>query len=98
MDILFFWAVAVGLFGFLGHLVGRGRGNHSAGMVLGMLLGPLGCLIAALLPDTRTKALGARGERVARPDPMEDWEARERAKVPLAVPPHLRGRKVDDEE
>ena len=94
MEVLFLWAIGTGLFGFLGHVLGRGRGNESAGMILGMLLGPLGCLIAALLPDTRTKP---RGECVARPDRMEEWEARERAKVPLAVPSHLRGRTVDDE-
>lgn len=44
------------LLGLLGAFVGRMRQHGIAGFWLGFLLGPLGVVVAALLPDDRTRA------------------------------------------
>lgn len=57
-DVLF-WIVGsiVGLLMscLIGQLIGRCRGEQSFGGALGLLLGPFGWLIAALLPDKRLR-------------------------------------------
>ncbi len=54
----FYVIVAVGFAvacGFLGYFVGKAKGNEGFGALLGTILGPLGILIAALLPDSTNK-------------------------------------------
>lgn len=41
------------LFGLLGCVVGRMRSHGVAGFWLGFLLGPIGIVVSALLPDDR---------------------------------------------
>lgn len=43
---LVFWTL-------LGALIGKQKGRADSGVVWGLLLGPIGCLITALLPDRR---------------------------------------------
>lgn len=47
--LLLVWAVGGGL---IGGVVGRSRGRGDVGALLGMVLGPIGWLIAAFLPRT----------------------------------------------
>jgi hypothetical protein len=84
---------------WLGKVVGGMRGQAELGLLLGLLLGPLGVLVAVVLPESRGGGGPAAGKRehVARRDPMAEWEAAERAKTPLPVPEHLRGKRVEDE-
>jgi hypothetical protein len=87
--------------GILGGIIGEGRGRGGAGFMCGFMLGPLGVIIALLLPreEKRPAAIApVQKKRVAvMPDQVELWEARERNKKVLQVPEHLRGRRVDEE-
>lgn len=87
--------------GILGGIIGDGRGRGSAGFLCGFMLGPLGVVIALLLPKEQVRAAVSapvQKRRVAVvPDQVELWEAAERNKKVLPVPPHLRGRRVDEE-
>lgn len=52
MEIVFLLAVvSMIVCGRLGYIVGRTRRQESLGLLLGVILGPLGVLIAALLPE-----------------------------------------------
>lgn len=101
MALLFFWTIGVLICGIIGGVCGANRGRGPSGFLLGALFGPLGILLALFLPeDPKAKASvavkRARAE-YKKPDPLDEFEARERAKVPLAVPKHLRGRRVEDD-
>lgn len=95
--------VGMAVCGFLGYAVGETRNQGGLGCCLGLLLGPLGILIAALLPKQEAPKVPRWKEKQARKyraapvmDPVEEWEAKERAKQPLPVPPHLKGKTQDD--
>jgi hypothetical protein len=103
----YFWGFGLGwiLIAGLGALVGSGRGQTGLGLLLGAILGPLGVAIACFLPKDRVSreeelakgGLSKRERYVPRKgDPMEDWEAKERAKTPLPVPLHLRVKRWDE--
>jgi hypothetical protein len=47
--------------GGIGALIGRARGRISSGLVWGVLLGPLGWLVTALLPDHRLECPLCKG-------------------------------------
>ena len=49
-EIVFGWLAAGVVFGCIGAWAAGTKGNGSAGLVLGFLLGPLGLLIAMLIP------------------------------------------------
>lgn len=54
---LIFGLLAVGaVFGVIGALVAGTKGNGGAGFLLGFLLGPIGILIAMLIPASEKKA------------------------------------------
>jgi hypothetical protein len=79
--------------GFLGYAVAHTRNQGGLGLVLGLLLGPLGILVAALLPR-QEPAPGPRGAsqgrslaRRATTDPVDAWEARERDRRKFSAPP-----------
>jgi hypothetical protein len=88
------WATVFGLFGWA---VGRHKGRGADGAWLGILLGLLGVVIAAILPPVKTRGrpsstlntTGTKGPparqrnsiRGFQPDPMEVWEAAEKAKT-----------------
>jgi hypothetical protein len=42
-------------FGFCGCAIAKDKGRETAGGLLGLFLGPVGCIIAALLPDKKTR-------------------------------------------
>ena len=44
------FVLSVVLFGWIGGACGVSRGRKTAGMWLGILLGPIGCIIALFLP------------------------------------------------
>lgn len=50
--LLFFWLILALVFASLGSWIGGigGKGNEQTGFILGALLGPLGLIIAALIP------------------------------------------------
>lgn len=100
MDDNFILVVWIGggiLFSILGWMIGDSRGRPGAGFLCGFLLGPLGCVIALFLPK-ETAAGPARRRRPGQPtarerrmpvkaDPLEEWEAREKAKAGPPPPP-----------
>jgi hypothetical protein len=107
MDEVFFFLlfVLIGALvcGFIGYAVGDTRQQGGLGFVLGFLLGPLGILVAVLLPRKELPQRQRWQEKQARKyraapvmDEVEAWEARQRAKEPLPVPPHLKGRTLDE--
>ena len=51
--IVLFWILSVVLFGFIGCFIGQSKGAGGAGFVLGALLGPVGCVLAAFLEGNR---------------------------------------------
>ena len=55
---LFIWIL---IFGLVGALIGRRRGRIGSGVFWGVLFGPLGWLIVALLKDLRQKCPHCRG-------------------------------------
>lgn len=72
------WAIAAVGCGVLGYFVGNLRGQAMMGGVLGFLLGPLGVLIAALLPEAYEEPRYGRsvGHILAKrreEDQTEDW-------------------------
>ena len=78
------WATVFGLFGWA---VGRHKGRGADGAWLGILLGLLGVVVTAILPPIKPKRRRAATPQVPvsaaepyRPDPMEVWEAAEKAK------------------
>jgi len=91
-----FFGVAVS--GLLGFLIGDRSGNGLAGLVLGVVLGPLGWLIAALVlkekpTQTRRRPVMPRREVI---DEVEAWERKRRVTPLPPVPEHLRGKKIED--
>jgi hypothetical protein len=71
--ILLAWS----LFAGLGYYVAIQKGRPPAeGLVLGLLFGPLGCLVAALLPgqDRRSKGTAAGGARTPGWSSAEDFD------------------------
>ena len=87
----------------LGLVIGASRGRAGAGFLCGFLLGPLGVIIALFLPkeentEGRKPGSPTKRKRVMPTtiDPLEAWEAKERAKTVLEVPEHLRGHLEDD--
>jgi hypothetical protein len=101
MEFLIGMLFACFVCGCLGGMIGEGRGRGGAGFMCGFLLGPLGVVIALLLPreekqPTAIPPIQKRRETVV-PDQVDLWEAQERNKKVLPVPIHLRGRQVDEE-
>jgi hypothetical protein len=88
----------------LAWMIGASRGRGAAGFLCGFLLGPLGVIIALFLPkgeEEKSRKPGAPVSRQRRmpvmQDPIEEFEARERARRAFEeTPTHLRGRRVDD--
>lgn len=72
MEILIPLIVFVVIFGFIGMAIGDlgGKKNGPVGFILGGLLGPIGCIIAAVIPPAadsdKVKAETAEKERLAR--------------------------------
>lgn len=71
--------------GCLGMAVASGKNQAGMGFALGLLLGPLGILIAVLLPKKAEPTSGAQRARkkmesfaARRGDPVEEWERRQR--------------------
>lgn len=52
MTLIIAWAV----FGIVGHFIGERKGRAAQGVVLGVLLGPIGWLLVHFGPDYRTDA------------------------------------------
>lgn len=104
MDVFVLLFVVGGVVcGFLGYLVGNTRNQGGLGFALGLLLGPLGILVAALLPRNESLKAQRWQEKQSRKyrtapfmDQVAEWEAKEKAKQPLPVPPHLKGRQLDE--
>lgn len=66
-------------FAFLGAAVGKDKGNANAGFLLGLLLGPIGVVIAACLSDKKTKLDLVQARPVAagwHQDPLGRFSAR----------------------
>jgi hypothetical protein len=85
MEWMFAGLVLGILFAFLGSLLAGRKGNGLAGAVLGLLLGPIGIIIALLLPAQKvepkesTKAKKKLQSFAARRgDPIEEWERSQR--------------------
>jgi hypothetical protein len=89
MDIESFWVFGLLagalVCGILGMVVASGKGNGGMGFVLGLLLGPLGILIAVLLPRKDVPSASAlRAKKklqnfaARRGDPVEEWERNQR--------------------
>ena len=51
-------------FGFLGHYLGAMKKRAFDGMLIGILLGPIGCIIAVLLPEGKDEE-SSHGEGLA---------------------------------
>jgi MFS family permease len=94
--IMFLMGGLVGLLvcGFIGYAVGDTRKQGGLGFLLGFLLGPLGILVAVLLPKKEAPKAQRWQEKQARKyraapatDPVEEWEVRERAKRAFTAPP-----------
>lgn len=98
---LFVLLVVMAISGMIGSSLGKPKGNESVGGLLGAFFGPLGWVLAAVMEDKRQKLPGVPVKReraeYKKPDPIKEFEARERAKKVLEVPDHLRGRKVDED-
>jgi hypothetical protein len=80
-------------------MVGESRGRAGAGFLCGLLLGPLGIVVALFLP--REDPAPPRGGRQGfppdavprnpgswRPDPVDEWEAKEKARTVIKHPGH----------
>lgn len=85
----------------IGMIAAGTKGNGLAGFAWGFLLGPLGILIAIIIPENPEWIKSRCPRKPARPmalpvDPVDQWEAKEKAKTVLPVPDHLRGRKIDE--
>lgn len=84
---------------------GAKRGRRGAGIYCGIVLGPIGVVVAFFLPreeQPMARKITETNQRkkliVAKtPDQLETWEAQERNRAVPPVPPHLRGRRVDEE-
>jgi hypothetical protein len=48
--------IAFAVFGIVGHFIGERKGRAAQGVVLGVLLGPIGWLLVHFGPDYRTEA------------------------------------------
>ena len=53
--------VAVLIFAFVGRLIGQKRGQSEGGAAMGALLGPVGLVGAAFLPDKRRQCPACKG-------------------------------------
>jgi hypothetical protein len=51
VSVLVWWSLAAIVCALIGAGVGRQRGQQDTGLLLGLLLGPVGVVVAALLPD-----------------------------------------------
>ena len=97
MEFIFFWVMVPAVSALVGYLIGGSKGNGLAGLLLGLFLGPLGWLIAAVLSGHRQKPSASAPGSFYKEDPVEAWDMKERAKTILEVPLHLRGKKIEDE-
>jgi hypothetical protein len=52
MELLFVGFCALAFFSAIGAMIGSPRGHWAPGLLLGMMFGPLGWLIVAILPRT----------------------------------------------
>ena len=61
--VLLVLAVGIGLliFAFIGRLIGQTRGQAGTGAFMGALLGPVGLVGAAFLPDKRRQCPACKG-------------------------------------
>jgi hypothetical protein len=101
MEFLFSILMGTVICGAIGGICAERRGRGGSGFVLGFMLGPLGIILALFLPENPKRAADAAVKRAReeykKPDPLEEFEARERARTRFeSVPKHLRGRKVDE--
>jgi len=55
MVIFLIWFISAWVSGLIGGLIGKGRGQEGAGILLGFFLGPIGWIIAALLAPNYAK-------------------------------------------
>lgn len=76
------------LCGWLGGWLGSHRGRTGLGFVLGFLLGPIGCIIAALLPPGKNKTTSSSytGGTGAVVD-YQRWQQQQAAARAAAAPP-----------
>lgn len=85
--------------GFIGMAIGDigGKGNAGSGFILGLLLGPLGCIIAAVIPPSATSEKVQKEEaEKARLAKLEAELAALKAKPASAAPKRIIPAREDD--
>lgn len=61
MEYVFIWLFLAMLFAGLGYMIGNTKGRGTEGLALGLLLGPIGFIIALLLPEQGPKCPECQG-------------------------------------
>lgn len=59
--VLFLFLFVVGIFAFIGHLIGKSKGRSTGGAAMGALFGPVGLVGAAFLSDKRRQCPACKG-------------------------------------
>ena len=98
MSIVLFLVFSMAVCGAIGYAVGEGKGRGSDGALLGMFLGVIGIVIAAMLQkreDPHKKLLSKPGSHFAKRDPFEVFEESQINHEILPPPPSF---KRDDTE
>ncbi len=76
--------------GALGGYIGAARGHRGLGIALGLLLGPIGCIIAAILPQRAgSSAAGASYSGTGAVVDYQRWQQQQSAARATREPPTL---------